>query len=218
MNQEKMSGVDSLKDVNSKVIRKIVLTGGPCAGKTTAIDRIQNSFGKKGYAVIVIPETATELISGGVAPWTLVSSYDYQLCQMKLQIEKEKLYKEAAYKICNSDKILIVCDRGMLDNKAYMTQQEFDRALCELNLNETELMNEYDAVFHLSTVAKEEGELYSLSNNQARTESAAEAIRIDDSLITAWVNHPYFREIESTEFVNEKMEHLISEISEFLKD
>ena len=48
---------------------------------------------KEGYAVLFVPETATELISGGVAPWTLESSVAYQRCQLKMQIEKEKLEK-----------------------------------------------------------------------------------------------------------------------------
>ena len=47
-------------------IRKIVLTGGPCAGKTTAMSWVQNAFTEKGYKVLFVPETATELISGGV--------------------------------------------------------------------------------------------------------------------------------------------------------
>lgn len=51
-------------------IHKIVITGGPCAGKTTAMSWIQNAFTKRGYRVLFVPETATELITGGVAPWT----------------------------------------------------------------------------------------------------------------------------------------------------
>ena len=51
-------------------ITKIVITGGPCAGKTTAMSWIQSTFTKKGYTVLFVPETATELITGGVAPWT----------------------------------------------------------------------------------------------------------------------------------------------------
>ena len=44
-----------------KKITKIVITGGPCAGKSTAMSYIQNEFTKKGYAVLFVPETATEL-------------------------------------------------------------------------------------------------------------------------------------------------------------
>ena len=51
-------------------ITKIVVTGGPCAGKTTGLSWIQNAFAARGYRVLFVPETATELISNGVAPWT----------------------------------------------------------------------------------------------------------------------------------------------------
>ena len=43
-------------------IHKIVITGGPCAGKTTGMSWIQNAFTKLGYRVLFVPETATELI------------------------------------------------------------------------------------------------------------------------------------------------------------
>ena len=49
-------------------IRKIVITGGPSGGKTTGLSWIQNAFSKLGYTVLIVPETATEFISGGVAP------------------------------------------------------------------------------------------------------------------------------------------------------
>lgn len=199
-----------------KQITKIVVTGGPCAGKTTAMCWIQKAFGKMGYSVIFIPETATELISGGVAPWTLESNLDYQLCQMKLQTEKEKIFEEAAEKIFNSDKILIVCDRGIIDNKAYMTDYEFKNALSKLNLNETELRDTYDAVFHLVTAAKGAEEFYTLSNNSARTETVEEAVAMDDKLISAWTGHPHLRVIDNTDGFEEKMKHLVKEISSFL--
>lgn len=50
-----------------KSISKIVITGGPCAGKTTGMSWIQNAFTERGYTVLFIPEIATELISGGGA-------------------------------------------------------------------------------------------------------------------------------------------------------
>ena len=59
-------------------LNKIVITGGPCAGKTTAMSWVQNAFTKLGYRVLFVPETATELITGGVAPWTCGTNLDYQ--------------------------------------------------------------------------------------------------------------------------------------------
>lgn len=88
-------------------IIKIVITGGPCAGKSEAMPLIKHEFTKKGYTVLFIPETATELITGGVAPWTCGTNLDYQLVQVELQLEKERLFIQAA-KTMKQDKFLIV--------------------------------------------------------------------------------------------------------------
>ncbi len=203
---------------NNKRITKIVITGGPCAGKTTGMQWIRERITELGYSVVFIPETATELISGGVAPWTMNTVLDYQLCQMKLQSEKEKIFAEAASKLGNSDKILLVCDRGAMDNKAYMTENDFYSALSLLSLREEDMLNEYDAVFHLATAAKGGEEFYTLSNNEARTESVDEAVLLDEKLISAWKSHPHFKLISEDRSFENKMEKLVFEISEFLKN
>lgn len=57
-----MDEIISTEEKNEKQIYKIVITGGPCAGKSTALTWIQNEYTKKGYTVIFVPESATELI------------------------------------------------------------------------------------------------------------------------------------------------------------
>lgn len=195
-------------------ITKIVLTGGPCAGKTTAMNWIQNFFQKQGYKVLFIPETATELITGGLTPWETKTNSDFESILFDLQMKKEKLFEEGAKKLSN-DKILIVCDRGLLDNKAYMPKRDFDYLLKSKKLNEVKLRDSYDAVFHLVTAAKGAKEYYNL-DNAARTETIEEATKLDDSLIASWTGHPHFRIIDnSTDFEN-KMKRLLKEISNVL--
>ncbi|MBQ3044906.1 MAG: ATP-binding protein [Clostridia bacterium] len=155
-------------------ITKIVITGGPCAGKTTALSRIRNYFSKMGYTVLIVPETATELISGGVAPWTCKTNLEYQLCHMRLQLEKEAVFVRAASTM-EGKKALIVCDRGVTDCKAYMTARDFEAAAEALGADEVDLRDGYDAVFHLVTAAKGAEEFYTLSNNEARTETLEQA-------------------------------------------
>lgn len=196
-------------------ISKIVITGGPCAGKTTGMSWIQNAFTERGYRVLFIPETATELISGGVAPWTCSSNGEYQKCQLTLQLEKEKVFSYAA-KNMNAEKILIVCDRGALDNKAYMTEEEFGATVSALGTNEIELRDNYDAVFHLVSAAKGAEEFYTTANNSARTETAEQAAALDDKLIAAWTGHPHLRIIDNESGFENKMKNLISEIANFL--
>ena len=196
-------------------IRKIVITGGPCAGKTTAHNWVQNAFTKRGYKVLIIPETATELISGGVAPWTCGTNYDYQIAQMRMQKTKEEVFMNAA-KTMPDEKILIVCDRGMIDNRVYMTDLEFRKILNDMGLNEVETRDSYDAVFHLVTAAKGAESFYTTENNGARIETVEQAIDLDDRLIAAWTGHPHLRVIDNSMDFEDKLKHLIEEISSFL--
>ncbi len=209
---ELLNHVKEQKDVK---ISKIVLTGGPCAGKTTALTWINNYFSKRGYTVLFVPETATELISNGVAPWTCNSNYDYQTFQFRLQKIKEQIFDDAA-KTMKSNKILIVCDRGLLDNKAYMKEVEFKQLLRKFNTSETKERDSYDAVFHLVSAAKGKENIYTLANNVARTESVEEAKKLDDKIISAWTGHPHFRIIDNSTDFEEKLERLLKEITVFL--
>lgn len=198
-------------------ITKIVLTGGPCAGKSTAMSWIQNAFTERGYKVLFVPETATELILGGVAPWTCGSNLDYQCCQMGLQIYKEEIFLNAA-KTMPDEKILIVCDRGMMDNRAYMTEMDFRVVLERINKNEISVRDSYDAVFHLVTAADGSPEIYlkNKESNPARTESVEQAVELDRKLIASWTGHPHLRVIDNSTGFEDKMKRLIAEIAGFL--
>lgn len=196
-------------------ITKIVITGGPCAGKSTAMSWVQNALTELGYTVLFVPETASELIKGGVAPWTCGTNRDYQACQIRLQLTKEQIFEEAA-RTMGKDKILIVCDRGLLDNRAYMTGEDFDAVLSSMGANEIELRDNYDAVFHLVTAANGAEEFYTLSNNTARTETIEEARELDKRLISAWTGHPHLRVIDNTQDFESKMKALIKEVLSFL--
>ena len=202
-------------DSKKKSITKIVITGGPCAGKTTGLSWIQNAFTRIGYTVLFISEAATDLISGGAAPKNFTSAVEFQKCLLELQLKKESVFEQAASSM-NADKILIVCDRGALDNKAYMNNAHFSYVLNMLDKNEVELRDGYDAVFHLVTAAKGAREFYTCENNTARTETPEEAAVLDDKLINAWTGHPHLRVIDNSGGFEEKMMHLIKEISSFL--
>jgi CYTH domain-containing protein len=114
------------------------------------------------------------------------------------------------------DKVLIVCDRGVLDNKAYMTREDFAFVMNTLGHNEIELRDGYDAVFHLVTAAKGAEQFYTLANNAARYETVEEARAVDDALIESWTGHPHLRVIDNRADFDEKMLYLIKEISSFL--
>lgn len=213
----KVSVDDLIKSMeeNNVEISKIVITGGPCAGKTTAMTWIQKEFEKRNYRVLFITETATELISGGVAPWTCGSNLDYQKCQVSMQKFKEEIFEKAALTM-DRDKVLIVCDRGVLDNKAYMNQEEFNAVMNALETNEVTERDQYDAVFHMVTAAKGAMEAYTTANNEARTEAPEEAAALDEKLIAAWTGHPHLRIIDNSTSFEEKLQRVVAEIAAFL--
>ena len=196
-------------------IQKIVITGGPCGGKTTALSWIANNLPEKGYRVVFVPETATELIGGGLTPWGCGTNLDYQRCQMELQLDKERLFERGARTI-PVDKVLMVCDRGAMDNKAYMNEQEFAQICEELDTSEVELRDRYDAVFHLVTAAKGAVEAYTFANNAARYENVEQAAALDDRIIAAWTGHPHLRVIDNTTDFEDKLVRLLREILSFL--
>lgn len=192
-------------------ITKIVITGGPCAGKSTAMSKIQEELSQLGYKVLFIAESATELITGGLNP---VTTKDFQMLLTKYQLMKEQTYEQASKNL--DEKVLIVCDRGVLDNKAYMSQEEWETLLKSLNTSEVELRDSYEAVFHLVTAAKGAKEFYTTANNAARRETPEEAILMDDKTINVWTGHPHFRIIDNSTDFDEKIKRLIREITTFL--
>ena len=171
------------------VIKKLVLTGGPCAGKTTGINLIKEEYSKIGWNVLVISEVATDLINGGIAPWTCGSNREFQKTIFVLQAAKEDAFAYAASTM-KSEKVLILCDRGILDNKAYMNEDEYEEVLSFSKMTEEEVIGRYDGVIHLETAAKGKADQYTTANNTARYEDVAGAIKVDDRLLAAWENHP----------------------------
>jgi len=53
-----------LQSVDDKII-KVVLTGGPCGGKTTSLSEMKKTFVELGYNVFTVPETATLMFENG---------------------------------------------------------------------------------------------------------------------------------------------------------
>ena len=53
-------------DESKRIVWKLVLTGGPCGGKTTGQARLSTFFENLGWKVYRVPEMATVIIPGGV--------------------------------------------------------------------------------------------------------------------------------------------------------
>ncbi len=109
-----------------------------------------------------------------------------------------------------------MCDRAIVDNAAYMPNDEYEAILKAIGSNKVTERDSYDAVFHLVTAADGAEDAYTLSNNGARTESIEEARDVDKKLINAWTGHPHFRIIDNSTDFHGKMNRLMKEITSAL--
>lgn len=198
-------------------IKRIVLTGGPCAGKTTALARIIQYFTYRGYAVYAQPEAATLFNQAGVNFLTddknLFFETEKQL--LSFQLHTEDCFLKMAEKA--GKPAIVVYDRGVMDIAAYMSKEMWQALLDEMELNEVDVRDRrYDAVLHLCTAAKGAEEFYTCANNSSRTEGIELAAKLDDKIIRAWTGHPHLRVITNRGSFEDKLNDVIAEISSLL--
>lgn len=84
---------------------------------------------------------------------------------------------------------VIICDRGLLDNRAYCDPKVWNALLEELGMNMVQLRDKrYDAVVHLVTAADGAEKFYNLAN-EAWSETPEQARAVDKKLVKAWEGH-----------------------------
>ena len=193
---------------------KVAVTGGPCAGKTTAMQKIVEEFTEKGYKVFVVSETATELINGGAKPFgdNPIDILEFQRYVLEMQLNKEKLFEKIAEN--TQQDTIILCDRGIMDNRAYINNKQFRQLLKEFELNEMEIMSSYDLVLHLVTAADGAEEYYTTANNTARTETPEQARALDKKTLNSWIGHENLSIITNNGNFDDKLHSVIRAIYE----
>lgn len=203
-----------------KLIAKIALTGGPCAGKTTTISRIEEHLNDLGYHVITINECATEIIRNGIRPFgnNAVGVYEFENEILNLQLFKEKRFEDFIKYYPSDTKIVLLCDRGSVDVCAYLGKENYERMLKENNLKHEDLLNNYDLVIHMITVAANMENRYSNSNNKARFEDSEEAINVDNNIKIAWEKHNNLKIVSVCESLEDKIKIAISHVDELLEE
>ena len=108
------------------LVKKVVLTGGPCGGKSTVQAMLSDVFENLGWKVFRVPETATVLLSGGVnfAELSHQQAYQFQkdLLLVMLRIE-ETFFNLARTEAEKGRKVLVIGDRGAMDASACTPQK-----------------------------------------------------------------------------------------------
>lgn len=190
-------------------IIKIVLTGGPCAGKTSALTYLQSELEQRGVSVFCVEETATKLINRGKTPESM-GIYDFHRLLFETQLAEERC-QEALAASDQAEKRVVLCDRGLMDSKAYVTPEDFARYSADCGWTENRILCAYDAVFHMVTAADGAESNYSTQNNQARSEDIVLARQRDEDVKAVWVGTPHLRVIDNSTDFNGKLRRLLAE-------
>ncbi|KAJ0404298.1 hypothetical protein P43SY_003211 [Pythium insidiosum] len=191
-------------------IYKFVLTGGPCAGKTTSLDRLSTFFRDRGFRVYVVPEASTLLQTGGAFFLDMQEkdhlNFQWQILKMQMTME-DSFYSLAqdSGKPC-----VILCDRGAMDGSAYVTAEKWEELKALHDLDTVTLRDtRYIAVFHLVTAADGAEKFYSLDNNGTRIETIEQAREIDARTCRAWTGHPKLYIFDNSTGFEGKMQRLV---------
>ena len=160
---------------------RIVLTGGPGGGKTTAADLFRREIGER---VVIVPEAATLIFSGGFPRCTeksgiLAAQHAIFHVQRNLENVQSSLYP---------DRILL-CDRGTVDGAAYWPggPEEFFGTLGTTLEHE---LARYDGVIFFESAAV--GGMGIEGGNPMRTETLQQAAALDAKLRKLWAHHSRF--------------------------
>jgi predicted ATPase len=175
--------------------RRIVLTGGPGAGKTAVLETLRKTLC---HHVQVLPESAGIVFGGGFPRRSELEGR--RAAQRAIFYVQREL--EAA--VITDDVSIALCDRGTIDSLAYWPGPDDFFAAVGTTLEEQ--LAHYHAVIHLRTPRDTNG--YN-RQNPLRIETAAEAAAIDERIAQAWARHPRRFEVASTADFLEKVEHAI---------
>jgi len=196
-----------------KRVYKLVLTGGPCAGKTTGQNQLSDFFENLGWKVYRAPETATVLLQGGIkfAEMSKEDAFAFQENLIKTMIAIENTYFDAA-ETCPKN-CIVICDRGIMDATAFISIDEWD-VMCKRNgWNSVDLRdNRYDQVIHLVSAAKGAEAYYTTEDHATRSEGVEEARLRDDRASAAWIGHPYYDVVDNSTTFEGKVIRTISAV------
>ena len=200
-------------DVMDEILRMtnrvptIVLTGGPCSGKSSMMALL-----KANPLIHCVPEIATILISQvGLKPLSNINRFQSTIYRT------QRLFELTSIEQARDEGVrAVVFDRGTVDNAAYLEGGIYEMQ----KLFATTLTHEYsryDLVACLEVPPKEIFEKEK-SNNPARSETHEEALELQDRIINAWARHPNFRFIKNSGGWEQKVKKVSRLIEQYTKN
>lgn len=185
-------------------IRRVVLTGGPGAGKSAVLELVKQSFCPH---VMVLSESAGIVFGGGFPRRPdLGASQAAQRAIFHIQRELENAAE-------GQNPAVILCDRGTVDGGAYWSGSP--DLWTSVGTTLPAQLARYSAVIHLRVPSADGGYNYS---NPLRVESAAEASKIDDRIAQLWAKHPHRFSVEPSETFLTKAARVLEILKELVPE
>lgn len=175
--------------------KRIVLTGGPGAGKTAVLELVRQYFCRH---VMVLPEAAGILFAGGFPRGTPPAE---RAATQRAIFHVQRELEEVAE--ARDEAAIVLCDRGTIDGEAYFPGP--GSLFTAVGTTREIELQRYDAVIHLRTAP---AGAYN-HRNPLRIETAAEAALIDLRIAEAWAGHPHRLFVESREDFLHKAERTL---------
>jgi predicted ATPase len=166
-------------------IRRIAVTGGPGAGKTTLWREIASAYPER---MLAMPEVAT-LMLAHVFPAVL--NHDERLALQRAIFHVQRNL-EQVYESRLAPGQFLLCDRGLPDGAGYWPdgpEAFFASMQCEWLAE----LARYEAVVFMESAAV--GGLSIASENLTRTEDLSSAALLDRRLRAVWAPHPNFHHV-----------------------
>ncbi|MDE1874607.1 MAG: AAA family ATPase [Patescibacteria group bacterium] len=209
-------------------IKRIAIDGGPCSGKTTGMAKIVQALQGVGIIPVTVPEAATMLMAGGIAPWTM-DIIDFQEHASRLQVNLETTFMTGARELGRKHgrPAVLITDRGLVGQAAYLPGTDRLKMLNDLLLGSIGMSVEaararYAGVIHLVTAADGAEDSYTLTNNAQRKESPEEARAVDRRTQEAWLGHSHLAIVPNRDrdgrriSFEEKMRRTVAEVFRIL--
>lgn len=203
------------------MIHRIVLSGGPCGGKSTALPLIAEHYRKQGYNVLTTPEMATLFFNHGIQLAIEPPEYHRALetTAFKVQLEMEDGFAELAHHGNPSGHSILLHDRGLVDLAAYCSPEMWEEITAEYDFTPEGLRDwRYDLVLHFKTVAHGAEQFFTLDNNPARQCTPELARILDDKSRAVWIGHPRCIVLDNSTGFSEKLGRAIQSIDTYLQE
>lgn len=183
------------------MIKRIVLAGGPAAGKTTIFNEVPKRL--PAWKFLLVPEAASIVLAGANGK----HSKETQEKIFKLKLHYENCAFTQIKKLQQEYKI-VLCDRGLLDGLVYH-KKTYDQRLADYGMTRQDAINRYDNVIYLRSVARDRPELYSNATNKNRTDNVDRAAHICRKTEEAWLTHPKTLVIDNSTDFKGKMDKVV---------